>query len=276
MGGASEPLLAGLKRALLGRFGTADETKVAAARRDERTVVPVQVHVLTAGAAGRAAAGAVEEQIATLDAAYGGRFGGVDTGVSFRLAGTDTTDNAAWFREPERYEKAMKGALRKGGPGTLNLYTAAVGADVLGFSTFPQWYASAPKADGVVVDYRTLPGGPYRHFDRGFTAVHETGHWLGLFHTFENGCRTPGDGIADTPYEAGPAEGCPEGRDSCAQAGADPVHNFMDYGWDECMQEFTPDQGVRIRAAWAAFRAPKSALAASHGGRGVRPVRGNR
>jgi hypothetical protein len=150
----------------------------------------------------------------------------------------------------------MKKALRKGGRGTLNLYTAAVGFDVLGFSTFPQWYAIDPVADGVVVDHRTMPGGSFRHFRRGHTAVHEVGHWLGLFHTFENGCRTPGDGVADTPYEARPAEGCPRSRDTCRRPGRDPVRNFMNYGSDDCMREFTAGQGRRVRASWAAYRAP--------------------
>lgn len=67
--------------------------------------------------------------------------------------------------------------------------------------------------DGVVLDPATLPGGtaPY---DEGITAVHEVGHWLSLFHTFEsfnqypNGCYGPGDYIADTPAEATAAFGC--------------------------------------------------------------------
>jgi hypothetical protein len=155
----------------------------------------------------------------------------------------------------------MKKALRKGGRRTLNLYTAAVGSDMLGFAAFPQWYGGNPVADGVVVDHRTMPGGSFRHFDRGHTAVHEVGHWLGLFHTFENGCETPGDGVSDTPYEARPAEGCPRSRDTCGRPGRDPVRNFMNYASDRCMYEFTPGQARRIQASWAAYRAPRG-----HGG----------
>jgi hypothetical protein len=31
--------------------------------------------------------------------------------------------------------------------------------------------------------------------------AHEVGHWLGLFHIFENDCQLPGDRVADTPGE---------------------------------------------------------------------------
>ncbi|XVQ12462.1 zinc metalloprotease [Spirillospora sp. CA-255316] len=278
-------MLDDLRRTLTGRYGTADERAAverASAGRGERrrawrVVVPVWFHAITDGATGRVSRARAREQIGTLNRAYGGGRGGIDTGVTFRLAGLDTRSNRRWFRAPERYERAMKKALRKGGPGTLNLYTAAVGTDLLGFSTFPQWYREDRLGDGVVIDYRTLPGGVFRHFDRGFTAAHEIGHWLGLFHTFENGCAPPGDGVGDTPYEARPADGCPKGRNTCRQPGRDPVRNFMNYGWDDCMREFTKGQGLRIRASWAAYRSPGRPIATGpDGGGGARSVGGAR
>ena len=67
--------------------------------------------------------------------------------------------------------------------------------------------------DGVVIDYRSMPGGEYgTDFSLGQTATHEVGHWLGLYHTFERGCDAPGDRIDDTPYELDPTSGLPRGE----------------------------------------------------------------
>jgi hypothetical protein len=246
-------MLADFTATLRRAYGGSGE--LAASRRlAGRLVVPVRFHVITDGRTGRLPSSAVARQIDALNAAYGGRTGGADTGVSFRRVSTDVVTNATWFARPHDYQQQMLGALSRGGPGTLNLYTAAVGSEVLGFSSFPQWYRLRPAVDGVVVDYRTVPGGAFPDFNLGYTAVHEIGHWLGLFHPFENGCRPPGDGVDDTPYEAVPTQGCPVAKDTCPLPGTDPIHNFMDYAHDSCMREFTPGQGLRIRAMWAAYR----------------------
>lgn len=47
----------------------------------------------------------------------------------------------------------------------------------------------------------------------------QVGHWMGLYHTFQNGCTRGGDMVADTPFAAGPTTGCPAYRDSCSEPG---------------------------------------------------------
>jgi len=147
-------------------------------------------------------------------------------------------------------ELNSKSALRRGGGAeTLNFFITKLSSGLLGWATFPIYASSELVYDGVVVDFNTLPGGSTAKYNLGDTAVHEIGHWLGLYHTFQGGCKVgegAGDGVEDTPAEKSPAFGCPTGRNTCASAGDDPIYNFMDYTDDDCMNTFTPGQVTRM------------------------------
>jgi Pregnancy-associated plasma protein-A len=218
------------------------------------TTVNVYFHVINKGsgiANGDIPDSQIQAQLAVLEAAYAG------SGFSFQLVSVDRTTNATWFSMGigSAAEQAAKDALRQGSAADLNIYSTD-GGGYLGWATFPSNYDRDPAYDGVVILYSSVPGGSAAPYNEGDTATHEVGHWLGLFHTFQGGC-SDGDVIADTPAERSPAFGCPVNRDSCKgkrTPGLDPITNFMDYTDDDCMFEFSSDQGSRMQSQWSAYR----------------------
>ena len=221
--------------------------------------IPVVFHVISEDgtrAGGNIPDSLINSQMTILNQSYAGQFGGVDTQFRFTLQSINRVTNAAWYPIPynTNTERQMKAALRVGGKGTLNIYTGDLTNGLLGWATFPQ--NTLNTYDGAVILAESLPGGTASPYNLGDTATHEVGHWLNLYHTFQGGCNGNGDFVSDTPAERSAAFGCPTGRDTCRnRAGVDPIHNFMDYTDDACMNQFTAGQATRMQSAWTAFRA---------------------
>jgi hypothetical protein len=218
----------------------------------------VSDHALTAAEQGRWTT-MINAQIAVLNASYSGATSPTAANTPFRFA----LDHITWTVSPEWYhvapgktETAMKTALHEGDSETLNVYSADIGGGLLGWAYFPKDYNNGHAyRDGVVILDESMPGGTAGKYAEGDTLTHEVGHWLMLDHTFAGACSASGDGVADTPREAIPQFDCPVNADTCAAPGADPIHNFMDYTQDSCMNEFTPGQAQRMSDGWVAFRA---------------------
>lgn len=245
------------------------QTKVAAdtAKRGHGHggVINVHVHIITDSGGNGDVTSLVPAQIDVLNAAY------ASAGFTFNLKSVETIANDAWFNAAAESpdEITMKNTLRRGGSRALNIYTGVNDGSLLGWATFPSDYDADPKYDGVVALYASFPGGGavatdipeepdgVLNYAGGDTMTHEVGHWLGLFHTFQGGCNKKGDRIDDTPSEAEPQFYCVQ-RDSCTgpkHLGVDPIHNFMDYVDDDCMDHFTTDQDERMRDMFQKFRA---------------------
>ncbi|MBL0078972.1 MAG: T9SS type A sorting domain-containing protein [Bacteroidetes bacterium] len=154
----------------------------------------------------------------------------------------------------------------------LNLWTCNITGGILGFATFPGGTASL---DGVVLLYSTVGNGTLSPYNKGRTATHEVGHWMGLYHiwssiaddqcTNQNSQCTDSDNIGDTPNQCGATYGCPSGiqTDFCNNTANGIMYmNYMDYVNDNCMNMFTVGQIAKVQSI---LNTSRSAILTSDG-----------
>lgn len=227
-------------------------------------IIPVVFHVIYASdGTGNIDNSFIYSQIDILNEDYGAMSGtpgdsGFDSHIKFTLAGITRTENDNWFNDND--ESGYKSALGWDQGSYLNIYVNTA-SGYLGYSYMPQ-DAAGSTLDGVVVAYaavgRNSPNGVY---DQGRTLTHEIGHYLGLFHTFSPNegsasgtcvnSYTAGDLIVDTNSEGDEHYGCSESA-SCGTQ--DPIHNYMDYTDDACMNNFTQEQSNRMICCLFSYR----------------------
>jgi pregnancy-associated plasma protein-A/flagellar hook capping protein FlgD len=201
--------------------------------------------------------------------------GGTDTRIEFKLATVDPdgnpslgwtrTQNEFWFNDlPDPLNGNYWDTLAWDPTRYLNIYTLspeAPGGLILGYVPYlPQEGAGQPD-DGVRCLWSSFgrnSGNP--PYDLGRTVTHEVGHYLGLYHVFQDGCTaagapgcySSGDRICDTEPDEASHGGCPTDAMTCGDP--DPIRNYLEYTDDLCMNNFTIEQARRMRCSMTYYR----------------------
>jgi PKD repeat protein len=152
------------------------------------------------------------------------------------------------------------------------------GSGTQGYAYFP---GASSTYDGAVILYNAFgydPTGAFGYELKSYTnynstAIHELGHGLNLYHTFEGddadddgtadqcptntSCTTQGDLCCDTdPHQRDDSDCSGTIANTCAGVSSSTVYNnFMAYSSDLCQNRFTSDQKTRMRAALEGTRA---------------------
>jgi hypothetical protein len=216
--------------------------------------------------------------------------GGVATNIRFCLAekAPDGSFETAITRHEspltnitmETEDQALKDLIRWEPRNYINIWVVksinslSMGPSVAGYAMMP--YSHGSPVDGIVMEAAFLGDNK----DGAVVLIHELGHYLGLYHTFEGGCKNDnclidGDRVCDTPPDASTAGvPCSGTANTCTTDEDDPSENnpfravalgglgdqpdmhenYMDYGFQSCQNSFTAGQRKRMRDAIANTR----------------------
>lgn len=225
--------------------------RVKTASQTQQVRVPVFFHVIQVKGKQPISKRQLNEQIRVLNADLN------PYRISFSAAGGQVVKVDSIPGVRQIYELIVKPKLAKDPTQYLNFYVGPLLGGLLGYAAWPWNVKFKDKLDGVVISEDAVPGGGAKRFNTGRVAVHELGHWLGLYHTFQDGCSGSGDDIASTAAHPGPNRGCkPKSQWPKACNGQDivPYDNIMNYTSDRCRTTLTGEQVARIHLVTRLFR----------------------
>ncbi len=199
-----------------------------------------------------------------------------DAKIVFCLAKTDPsgkptngmihkfTKTASWLANDAMKFSASEGDDAWDSKRYLNIWVCNLFGRNLGYSSLP---GSPADKDGVVIQYDVFgtTGIIRTPFDKGRTATHEIGHWLGLMHLWGDAV-CGNDMIDDTPPQKSYNSGCPSfpHTSTCSvNRNGDMFMNFMDFTDDACMNMFSKGQVNKMRSMFASGNVRNSFLHSS-------------
>lgn len=192
----------------------------------------------------------------------------IDSNIQFALATKDpkgrktsgitrTATTKEFFRADDGVKSSKRGGTDPWPTDRyLNIWVCNLGEGLLGYAQFP---GGPSKTDGVVILHTAFgtKGTAKAPFNKGRTATHEVGHYLGLRHIWgdRNDC-TGNDFVADTPPARQANMGKPKFPSISCNNGpsGDMFMNYMDYVDDAAMYMFTAGQVARMNATLAGPR----------------------
>jgi hypothetical protein len=193
----------------------------------------------------------IEFQLATVDA--GGR---ATTGIIHKY-----TPITKWGMDDKIKFSSEMGDDGWDPKSYLNIWVGTL-ERLLGYSSLP---GDPADKDGVVISNTVFGITNSGIYNKGRTAVHEVGHWLGLRHLWGD-ADCGDDGVADTPKQQTFTNGCPSTvRVSCGNAPyGDMYMDYMDFTNDDCLVMFTEGQKQKM---WALFEpgGPRYSILSSNG-----------
>ncbi len=183
--------------------------------------------------------------------------------LSVQMASLTQSGSGSNYFNPARYLNiyVVKEILENGQQSTLAAYNSS--------------YPWQNYTDGIVIrherlgDYTTCTNcGPLAIDSRGKVLIHEIGHYLGLYHSFEGGCTggytestcsIQGDLCCDTRPVQGKGTSCSIDTSvrSCSTyylAIPEDRTNYMEYSGEACLDHFTPDQVSIMHASLELYR----------------------
>lgn len=258
--------------------------------------LPVVFHIIHQNGPENITEATIKNTLNQLNDAFANRNGynkadGVDVGIRFCMAqqAPDGTMKMGLTRNEsmltnmiiEQDDATLKKIIQWDPNTYINIWvvnsitSSTDGPGVAGYANLPSRHGA--ETDGIVIEAGYLSGDA----NAAKVLVHEMGHYLGLYHTFEGGCKNDdctkeGDRVCDTPPDGSVAAvACGTAVNTCTTDGNDksnnnpfrPVsmgglgdqpdmtRNYLDYGQTQCQDKFTEGQLQRMVDALTTARA---------------------